>query len=61
MKKPERILQVAFADVSLKNAFEELKKGKYEEQQLVTFLERAISDLKKKLFLWNKNPFKTLA
>ena len=58
MKKPERILQVAFADVSLKNAFEELKKGKYEEQQLVTFLERAISDLKKNSFCGIRIPSK---
>lgn len=39
-------MSVAFIDASLKAAFEELGKGKYEEQQLAVFLNRAIEDLK---------------
>jgi len=47
MKKSfERIKSVAFADSSLKKAFEELKEGKFEDRQLVGFIQRAIEDLK---------------
>ena len=46
-QKIERIKSVAFADASLKKAFEELEKGRYEEQQLLDFLKRAVEDLKK--------------
>ena len=42
---PERIRKVAFADASIKKAFEELESGKYEERQLANFLKRAIEDL----------------
>ncbi|MFH1255685.1 MAG: hypothetical protein V1494_00160 [Candidatus Diapherotrites archaeon] len=41
-----RVKLVAFADDSIKKAFEELGKGKFEEQQLFSFLKRAIDDLK---------------
>lgn len=44
-KRPERIKKYAFADQSLKKAFEDLQKGKYEEQQLAKHLQRAIQDL----------------
>lgn len=37
---------MAFVDASLKRAFEDIEKGKYEEQQLAKFLKRAIDDLK---------------
>src|SRR3989338_8155718 len=43
--QPERIKKYAFADVSLKKAFEDLQKGKHEEQQLAKYLQRAILDL----------------
>lgn len=46
MNQKERIKGIAFIDPSLKKAFEELAKGKYEEQQLAGFLNRAIEDLK---------------
>ena len=46
MKDFERIKKVAFVDVALKNAFEELKQGKFEDKQLFGFLSRAIDDLK---------------
>jgi len=45
-QKAERTKKIAFADASIKKAFEELEKNKYEEQQLATFLNRAIDDLK---------------
>ena len=45
MNQKERIKGIAFIDPSLKKAFEELKSGKYEEQQLAGFLNRAIEDL----------------
>ena len=55
-KKPDRIKEVAFADALLKKAFEELEKGKYEEQQLAAFLKRAIDDLKNNPFCGVKIP-----
>ncbi len=45
MNQKERIKGIAFIDPSLKKAFEELKSGKYEEQQLTGFLNRAIEDI----------------
>jgi hypothetical protein len=45
MNQKERIKGIAFIDPSLKKAFEEIKSGKYEEQQLAGFLNRAIEDL----------------
>ena len=45
-QKAERIKGIAFIEPSLKKAFEELKTGKYEEQQLAGFLNRAMEDLK---------------
>ncbi len=41
-----RIKSVGFADASMKKAFEDLEKGRYEGQQLAGFLKRAINDLK---------------
>jgi Txe/YoeB family toxin of Txe-Axe toxin-antitoxin module len=37
---------VAFASKKLKNDFELLKQGKFEDKQLYSFIERAINDLK---------------
>lgn len=45
-QKAERIKSVGFAEPSLKKAFEDLEKGKYEDRQLASFLKRAIEDLK---------------
>lgn len=50
MKQGDKILRVAFIDTALKKSFEGLETGKYEHQQLLKFLKRAIKDLK-------KNPF----
>lgn len=38
---------VAFIDEKTKKAFEELKKGKFEDSELYGFINRAIDDLKK--------------
>ncbi|MBS3075257.1 hypothetical protein J4429_02240 [Candidatus Pacearchaeota archaeon] len=40
------IISVAFANKELKEAYFELEKGKFEEKQLFTFIQRAINDLK---------------
>ena len=45
-KKPDRVKKVTFIDASLEKAFNDLEKGKYEDQQLSKFLKRAIQDLK---------------
>ncbi|MBN2067597.1 MAG: hypothetical protein JW744_03970 [Candidatus Diapherotrites archaeon] len=45
MKQKARARKIAFIDPSLKKAFEELKSGKYEDQQLASFLNRAMEDL----------------
>ena len=59
MKKTiERIKYVAFAEASIKKAFEELEKGKHEEKQLAEFIERAIDDLKKNPLCGIKVPSK---
>ena len=59
MKKTiERIKYVAFAEPSIKKAFEELEKGKHEEKQLAEFIERAIDDLKKNPLCGIKVPSK---
>lgn len=50
MKKPERIKKISFADKALEKAFEDLQKGKFEEQRLAGFLKRAMDDLKKDPF-----------
>lgn len=57
-KKSERIKRVAFAEPSIKKAFEELEKGKHEEQQLAKFLRRAIDDLKANPFCGIRVPSK---
>ncbi|MBI5553571.1 MAG: hypothetical protein HY917_02410 [Candidatus Diapherotrites archaeon] len=50
MKTDNRPRRVSFIDSALKSAFEELAKGKFEDQQLTSFLNRAMDDLV-------KNPF----
>jgi Txe/YoeB family toxin of Txe-Axe toxin-antitoxin module len=42
-----RAKKVSFVDSSLKAAFEDLKKGKHEERELVVFIQRAVEDLQK--------------
>ena len=46
-----RIRRVAFIDKAVKQAFDELKKGKFEEKQLANYIDRAIADLKKDPFV----------
>ncbi len=41
-----RVKHVAFVDEKLLATFSELKSGKFEEKQLVSYIERAIDDLK---------------
>lgn len=41
----QRIKKYAFAEESTKKAFYDLQKGKFEEQQLAKYLQRAIQDL----------------
>lgn len=41
-----RINKIAFADQSVKTAFDNLNSGKFEDKQLHAYLERAIMDLK---------------
>ena len=42
----EKVKEVAFAYESLKKAYIKLKKGKFKEKQLFSFINRAINDLK---------------
>ena len=39
-------IEVAFVDVDIKRAFEELKEGKFEDEKIYNFILRAIDDLK---------------
>src|SRR3989338_10791828 len=57
-QKPERTKSVAFIDADLRTAFEELKKGKYEEQCLAMFLNNAIDALKENPLCGIKIPSK---
>ena len=49
-----RQISVAFANEGIRNAFVELKGGKFEDKQLYEFLQRAIDDLKKNPFVGKK-------
>ena len=40
-------IYVAFVDKKLESEFESLKKGKFQDKKLYTFMDRAIKDLKK--------------
>jgi len=51
-----RVKQVAFANQGLKDAYFELKEGKFEEKQIFDFVTRAIDDLKKDSFCGIKVP-----
>ena len=42
-----KITQVAFINESLKKSYLELKEGKFEDQQLYNFIDRALDDMKK--------------
>jgi Txe/YoeB family toxin of Txe-Axe toxin-antitoxin module len=57
-QKLERIKSVGFVDSSLKKAYADLESGKYEEQQLASFLKRAIQDLKESPFCGVRIPSK---
>ncbi len=50
MKPDQRAKKVAFIDAALKQAFEQLEAGTFEEKQLAAALQKAIADLK-------QNPF----
>ena len=43
----DKPISVAFASLKIEKSFETLQKGRYEERQLHTFIQRAITDLKK--------------
>lgn len=51
---PDRIKSVAFADESIRDAFLQLKSGRFEEKQLAGHIEDAVSELK-------RNPFAGVA
>jgi len=42
----ERIKRVAFIEPAVREAFDELKKGRFEERELAESIERAIAELK---------------
>lgn len=42
--------KIVFVDEKIKHAFEELKTGKFEDQQLFEFLERAFKDIQENAF-----------
>jgi len=54
-----REIHVAFATEEIKKSFEELKSGKFEDNQLYEFIQRAIDDLKKNPFV-GKNVAKNI-
>jgi len=56
MKEDKRIKQVAFIEESTRNAFDRLKKGKFEDRTLYRFIDRAIDDLEEKPFVGIKIP-----
>ena len=58
MNNPERIKHIAFADGNVKKAFDALKSGRTEEQELLKFIERAIKDLKDNPFCGIRIPSK---
>ena len=41
-----KLIEVAFVNQELKNAYLDLKEGKFEEKQLFNFIKKAIDDLK---------------
>ncbi len=53
-----KIKEVAFADIKLKQSYLELKEGKFEEKQLFGFINRAINDLKENPFCGIRVPKK---
>ena len=52
----DRVKLVAFGDEAVQKAFEELKKGRFEEKQLVSHIQRAIDDLKENPLMGIKIP-----
>lgn len=57
-KEDNRAVHVAFADESLKKAFDKLQHGASEERELHLFINRALDDLKKDPFVAIKIPRK---
>jgi len=51
-----RIKEVAFANQKLKQAYLELREGKFEEKKLYGFINRAVDDLKENPFCGTKIP-----
>lgn len=51
-------IQVAFISEKLKEQFDSLKEGKFENKQLYSFIDRAIDDLKKTPSIGTKIPKK---
>ena len=51
-----RSIHVAFASEEIRNAFGELKGGKFEDKQLYGFIQRAIDDLKRNPFVGKNVP-----
>lgn len=49
---------VAFADKKIKDSFDKLKKGKFEDKELYKFINRALDDLKNNPFVGVKIPKK---
>ncbi len=54
----KRIKRVAFIDASLKESFDKLRKGKFEDRQLADFIDRAMDDLKENPYCGIKIPKK---
>ena len=55
-----KIKEVAFGSKRIKEAYEKLKKGKFEEKELFEFISRAIIDLKENPFCGIKIPNKLI-
>ncbi len=51
-------IKVAFANSKIKKSFDELKKGKFHEEQLYKFIIRSLDDLKQNPFCGTKIPKK---
>ena len=55
-----KIKEVAFSSKQTKEAYEKLKKGKFEEKELFGFITRAINDLKENPFCGIRLPNKLI-
>ncbi len=57
-KSNGRVKRYAFVELSLKETFENLEEGKYEDKQLANFLKKAIADLLENPFCGIRIPSK---